>query len=149
MSRPISWYLGKVDIESVFEEPTRLFLRRTICLPTIQKQSLQFSPDRNSSEETKSRASLHQTLHPDTHSQQTHTPSLALWTGPNKEIDCARPIRFPREGIPDFNGINLGTLARGNKEVCFIAAPEVSQQLKHRGDTASGKHTQYVHYSVC
>ncbi len=41
----------------------------------------------------------------------THT-NTHTWTRLNKEIDCARPIRFPREGIPDFNGINLGTLAR-------------------------------------
>lgn len=51
------------------------------------------------------------TLITDSHSL-THTNTHALWTGLNKEIDCARPIHFPREGIPDFNGINLGTLAR-------------------------------------
>ena len=83
--------------------------------------------------------------HTPTYCTYTHTHTHThthTWSCLNKEIDCARPIRFPREGIPDFNGINLGTLAQIIKNSVFYGLSwgitTTEARLKH---TAPGEKT--------
>lgn len=77
--------------------------------------------------------------HPLTQNTQTYTQL-------NKEIDCARPIRFPREGIPGFNGINLGTLARIIKNSGSRGLPRYQNNYItacFRGSTSPNKKSFY------
>lgn len=75
----------------------------------------QFCPDENSPRGNKKQGILAphftQTLvttPPPPFPRVLHT-NMRTRTGRNKETDCS--MLFPREGIPDFNGINLGALA--------------------------------------
>lgn len=108
------------------------------------KQSLRFYPDKNSSEETKKKKRKKKlgilapdptALQADTHTLITNS-STQIRTELNKEIDCAHPIHFPREGIPDFNGINLGTLARIIKNPVLKPLLRHPQQLKRCSRTS-------------
>lgn len=74
-------------------------------------------------------------LQADTHTRITNS-STQIRTELNKEIDCAHPIHFPREGIPDFNGINLGTLARIIKNPVLKPLLRHPQQLKRCSRTS-------------
>lgn len=105
------------------------------------KQSLRFYPDKNSSEETKKKKKKagHPRARPYSltgrHTLITNS-FTQIRTELNKEIDCAHPIRFPREGIPDFNGINLGTLARIIKNPVLKPLLRHPQQLKQSSRTS-------------